>query len=210
MRGARSGYATARKYTRFTDPASHAPRHAKGATPVPAKKAGSGPEKTKPGKQIAAPKNAPGAAAKKTAAAPKGPAVKPGRALTVPGQPPKASPTMSPVAPGVTAVTEAVREHIGNFQPANVTDIIGFLAGLHELYSELGTALHTVSERLNDEEPIDASVTQNLQQMAGHTASLAEWGSQTEQLFRRAHEVELGRLENPRRNEEHWDVTHNQ
>lgn len=108
---------------------------------------------------------------------------------------------------GVSAVTEAIREHVAGFQPQHMTQIAGFLAGLDEMFTSLGEALSVVAQRWANEEPVDAAVTEHLQQLAGHAGTLGEWARQTEALFRMAHDTEITRLETPRPNEQHWDVS---
>jgi hypothetical protein len=224
MQGARRGYATAKRVTRFTDPAltakairgKPAPKLKASAAPkkpagkAPAKGPAKGP-KAAPGKPVAPPKNA----APRTASAPKAgakpaaakTAPKPGRPVTAPGRSKASTPMSSTGDIGVTAVTEAIRQHIGGFQPQHMIDIAGFLAGLDELLTTLGGSLSTVADRWATEEPLDTAVTEHLHQLAGHTGTLGEWARQTEQLFRMAHDTELTRLAAPRPNEQHWDVS---
>lgn len=108
---------------------------------------------------------------------------------------------------GVAAVTEAIREHIAGFETQHMTQIAGFLGGLDEMLTTLGQSLSTVAQRWANEEPVDIAVTEHLQQLAGHAGTLGEWARQTEQLFRMAHDTEITRLQSPRPNEQHWDVS---
>lgn len=115
----------------------------------------------------------------------------------------------APTASALSPVVDAVQQNIGGFEPENALDTQAFLAGLQELYTEVGTALINVADRLASEHPVDAAVIDHIREMGGHTMVLANWGAQTHGLFRAAHEAELRRLEEPRPREEDWDVANN-
>jgi len=189
-------------------PKAPAPKHKKARTPKNTAPKNA-PRKAAP---ATAPKTADSTPADNTQAATKTtPAVsaKPSRPVTAPGQTPKASPTMAATTSGIDAVTESAAEHIGGFQPENALQILDFLAGLTRFYQELGVHLASVSERLADEEPVERMVTEHMRELAGHTATLSDWASETGRIFEQAHATELSRLRDPRRNEHHWDVQSN-
>jgi hypothetical protein len=164
--------------------------------------------KPEPASATAETRKAAGAPAKKKPAI-RRPATAPGRALTPPGLTPKDIMDASTPTLGLTAVVDAIQQHITGFEPENALEIGGFLAGLDGLFSELGGGLVAVSERLGGEHPVDSSVVEHLQQMGAHALTLADYGTQTSGLFRAAHEADLARLENPRVREEDWDVERN-
>lgn len=151
--------------------------------------------------------------AAKTTAAPKKTIRKtparPGPAITAPGLTVKDIMTASAPSMGITAAADAITEHIAGFEPENALEIGAFLSGLDHLFSTLGSSLITVSEKFGSEHPIDASVVEMLQQMGAHALNLAEYGTTSHGLFRAAHEAEIGRLEQPRMNEQEWDVERN-
>lgn len=149
------------------------------------------------------------APAKKKPPITKRPESRPGRAIAAPGLTVKDIMDSTTPTLGITAVTEAVREHIAGFEPENASEIGGWLAGLDSLFTELGAGLVNVAERLGGEHPVDQSVVEHLQQMGAHALTLADYGTQTHALFRAAHEADLNRLDNPRAREEDWDVQNN-
>lgn len=202
VRGWRSGIAIGKKYTRLTDPA-HTPRHA-----APKKTPAGKTAKTAPGKPItppgkpAAKKTAPKPPAKKTAPTT---APKPGHPITAPGHTPKAS---TPVTTTETqALTEAIQQNIGGFEPKHALDVEAFLVGLNETFSELSNSLSIAAERLRGDFPIEASVTDLIDQMGVHAATLGEYAQEGHRVFRLAHAADLERHENPRPQEEAWDVS---
>jgi hypothetical protein len=134
---------------------------------------------------------------------------RPGTAITAPGLTVKEIMDTNAPSIGITAAAEAITQHIAGFEPENVIDIMGFLSGLDHLFSTLGSSLITVSEKLGSEHPVDASVVDMLQQMGSHALNLGEYGTTAHGLFRAAHETELQRLEQPRVNEQEWDVERN-
>lgn len=134
---------------------------------------------------------------------------RPGTAIAAPGLTVKEIVDTNAPSIGITAAADAITEHVAGFEPENVTDILGFLSGLDHLFSTLGSSLITVAERLGSEHPVDASVVDMVQQMGSHALNLGEYGTTAHGLFRAAHETELQRLEQPRVNEQEWDVERN-
>jgi len=149
----------------------------------------------------------PGAAVRRPVA--KRPAARPGRAITAPGNERETVSDLNIPAAGLTAVMDAIDEHITGWEPDNAIEIFGFLAGLEGLYSHLGMALSNAADKLGGDYPLDRTVVDHLHEMAAHTTTLGAWGSQTHHLARAAHEGELQRLESPRPREEVFDVDHN-
>lgn len=183
-----SGKAT-RPYLRVRPPANQAPNT------KPAQENATTPKKN------AAPKTAQKAVKKTTA--------RPGRAITAPGLTAKDIMDVNAPSAGITAVADAIREHIAAFEPENALEIGGFLAGLDNLFTELGSGLISAADKLGGDHPVDQSVVDHLHQLGAHAITLADWGTQTHALFRAAHESEINRLENPRAREEDWDVERN-
>ncbi|HET9893643.1 MAG TPA: hypothetical protein VFQ44_01670 [Streptosporangiaceae bacterium] len=148
----------------------------------------------------------PKAGPRKKATPSPGPPVTPGgqtgNSAPLKGQPPSMSPP-------VEAVTEAIHDHIGAWEPENATDILGFLDALPDVSDAHATALTAVADRLADSTPTSPLVLDHLRELAGTFAGHAEAVREVAEIFRRDHEAELRRLEDPRAGEEMFDVTQN-
>ena len=109
----------------------------------------------------------------------------------------------------IDAATEAVSEHIGAWVPANALDLDMFLAGLPRLFETVASSVATVAERLGSEFPVHPSVPEHLQEIAATVAGMGEFAGEAHAIHRTAHAAEMERIENPRPNEELWDVVEN-
>lgn len=105
------------------------------------------------------------------------------------------------------AVTEAISEHIGAWEPSSATDIHRFLDALPAIHETLAEALAAVADRLDAATPVDTAVCEHLRELAAASAGHAELARESVHLFRARHEPELERIENPRAGEEMFDVT---
>lgn len=130
-----------------------------------------------------------------------------GRIIPAPGTPTRSTPAMTNAT--ITSLTEAVRDHLGSWQPESASDIEGMISGLRDFYSELGSAVVGVGEHLASDHPIDASVTEALKQMGMATAQIGEYGREVHATFRAAHAEDLRRLEEPRAGEHEWNTDRN-
>ena len=111
--------------------------------------------------------------------------------------------------PTIASLTEAIRDHLGTWQPESANDIAGMISGLQDLYHELGNSIVQTGERLASEHPIDASVTESLKQMGAVTTQIGEFGGEVHATFRAAHAEDLRRLEEPRPGEHEWNTDRN-
>jgi hypothetical protein len=130
-----------------------------------------------------------------------------GRIINAPGTPIRSTPSMSNAT--IASLTEAVRDHLGAWQPESASDIEGMISGLRDLYVELGSAVVNVGEHLASDHPIDASVTEALKQMGMATTQIGDYGSEVHSTFRAAHAEDLRRLEEPRPGEHEWNTDRN-
>jgi hypothetical protein len=130
-----------------------------------------------------------------------------GRIIPAPGTPTRSTPSMSNAT--IASLTEAVRDHLGSWQPESALDILGMISGLQDLYHELGSNVVNVGERLASDHPIDQSVTEALKQMGMATSQIGEYGSEVHATFRAAHAEDLRRLEEPRPGEHEWNTDYN-
>jgi hypothetical protein len=110
----------------------------------------------------------------------------------------------------IDAATEAVSENIGAWAPENALDLDAFLAGLPLLFEAVAASVAGVAERLGSEFPVDPSVPEHLQEIAATVAGMGEFAGEAHAIHRIAHAAEMDRIENPRPNEELWDVVENQ
>lgn len=108
---------------------------------------------------------------------------------------------------GTQALSEAIQNEIGGFEPQHATEVEAFIAGLSEPFAEFSNSLMIVAERLASEFPIDAAVAEQLRQLAGHVATCGDWAQEAHRVFRLVHANDLERHENPRTREETWDVS---
>lgn len=161
----------------------------------------------KPGAKKTAAKK-PGAPVRRPAS--KRPTARAGRAIAAPGNEREKMSDLNIPGPGTTAVADAIDEHIGGWEPQNATDIFQFLAGLEPMCSHLGMALGNAADRLGSDYPLDQAVVGHLQEMAALAVNLGAWGESAHSLARAAHENDLQRLENPRPNEQVFDIQANQ
>lgn len=111
--------------------------------------------------------------------------------------------------PAIASLTEAIRDHLGAWQPESASDIENMISGLRDLYTELGTSIVNTGERLASDHPVDASVTEALKQMGAVTTQIGEYGGEVHSTFRTAHAEDLRRLEEPRAGEHEWDTDRN-
>ncbi len=109
----------------------------------------------------------------------------------------------------IDAAMEAVSEHIGGWAPESALDLDAFLAGLPQLFEALAASVAGVAERLASEFPVHPSVPEHLNEIAATVAGMGEFAAEAHVIHRTAHAAEMERIENPRPNEELWDVTGN-
>jgi hypothetical protein len=110
------------------------------------------------------------------------------------------------VSSQVDAATEAIDQHIGGYEPQTPTDLGMFLQALPQLFESLGTALSHVADTLGDQFPVEPALPEQLREIGASAAGLADQATEAHSVHRNAHEKELERLENPRTNEQFWDV----
>lgn len=118
----------------------------------------------------------------------------------------------APLAPEVQRVKDAAEEMkaalalLGGSQVGMLT----YEQGLKELGPVLGIiadGLKDMATTAEDEQPLDGSVLEFFGTIEDAARGASQVADEMPGLFRAAHEVELERLENPRRGEEKWDVS---
>jgi len=107
----------------------------------------------------------------------------------------------------IDAAAEGIDQHIGGWQPANAVDLDMFLGSLPRLFESVASSLSHVADTLGDQFPVDPSVPERLREIASTVTGMADYSGEAHAAHRVAHERELERIENPRPNEQLWDVT---
>jgi hypothetical protein len=111
------------------------------------------------------------------------------------------------VSSAVEAATEAIDDNIGSFEPENMDDLAGFLAGLPRLFESLAGSFARIADRFGDELPVHGDVQEHLRELASQAAGLQDYAAEADGIFRAAHADDLNRLENPRPGEEFTDYS---
>lgn len=110
----------------------------------------------------------------------------------------------------IDAAAEAVESHIGSWQPENAVDLDMFLSGLPRLFEAVSTSIGHVAGTLGADFPVDPSVPERLNEIAATVAGMADFSGEAHAVHRAAHAREMERIEEPRPNEQIWDVSQNQ
>ncbi|MDA2810362.1 hypothetical protein O4J56_06895 [Nocardiopsis sp. RSe5-2] len=126
-------------------------------------------------------------------------------AITV-GTPTEEESVAAPVQ-RVRDAAEELKSALSDFGGMGMLDYERGLKELPELFEQLAQGLDNMANRAEDEEPVDASVLNFFSVISQASRGASGVASEMPGLFRAAHETELERLENPRPNEEKWDVT---
>ena len=110
------------------------------------------------------------------------------------------------VSSNIDAATEAINQHVGGFRPVTPGSLGMFLQALPDLLHSVGGSLSNVADTLGEEFPVEPSLVERLREIAASVSGLADSAGEAHSVHRNAHEKELERLENPRVNEQFWDV----
>jgi hypothetical protein len=110
----------------------------------------------------------------------------------------------------VDAAADAVSQYIGSWAPENALDLDAFLSGLPRLFEALASSVASVAERLGSDFPVHPSVPDHLREIAATVAGMGEFAGEAHAIHRTAHAEEMMRIEDPRPNEQLWDVVENQ
>jgi hypothetical protein len=77
------------------------------------------------------------------------------------------------------------------------------------VFTNIANAFMTVAQRTNDEMPIGPETKEAFTAVAEQVQKIVDAAEQCAPTMRREHEADIERLENPRTNEQAWDVTAN-
>jgi hypothetical protein len=113
------------------------------------------------------------------------------------------------VSTSINAAAEAISQHIGGWQPQNGVDLDMFLSALPHLFESISNSISNVAATLGEQFPVDASVPERLREISASVSGMADHAGEAHAVHRTAHAAELERIENPRPNEQIWDVAEN-
>lgn len=103
-------------------------------------------------------------------------------------------------------IDEAVSQHLANWAPENAGEMIRmFETEIPGMLENLGQAFSTLGDRTSSDMPLDPVVGEHMGEISSAMHGAADVAREMAQSFRKAHEVEIDRIENPRANEHAWD-----
>lgn len=109
----------------------------------------------------------------------------------------------------IQQAAEAVTAGFANFNPENATDLMGMFEGLSPFFEELASLLDVLARKSEDELPVHPTVNEGLREIVATLTGLRDHAEELNGIFREAHKTEIERIENPRPQEELWDVRNN-
>lgn len=113
------------------------------------------------------------------------------------------------MASPVAAAAEEVENAIGSYHPENITELREFFADLPDFFERQISAFQAFADHLEQEQPLEPAVAEHYREMLANLAGIRDHVQEGISVFESAHERELQRLEEPRPNEQAWDVTQN-
>jgi len=103
-------------------------------------------------------------------------------------------------------IDEAVSQHLANWQPEDAGEMIRmFETEIPGMLENLGAAFSVLGDRTSSDMPLDQVVGEHMGEISSVMHGAADVAREMAQSFRKAHEVEIARIENPRANENAWD-----
>ncbi len=109
----------------------------------------------------------------------------------------------------ITAAAEAVTEGFANFDPHNAADLMGMFETMPDFFEELARALNVLAQKSEDELPIHPATQEGIREIAAVLGGLHDQAGELNKLFRETHAKEIERIEEPRPQEQLWDVSTN-
>jgi hypothetical protein len=110
------------------------------------------------------------------------------------------------MASPIQALAEEIRAGFANFKPENISDLRGMFEDFPGFWEEVGNGIGQVAAMFDDELPVDHKVAEAIREMGAAAVGLRDHCDEMRSLFEQAHETELSRIDNPRVNEDMWDV----
>jgi hypothetical protein len=113
------------------------------------------------------------------------------------------------MASPIRALADEVQAGFAGFRPENITDLRSLMTDLPDFWDQLADGIRGLAARFDEELPIDPKVAESVREMGATIVGLGEHCREMSALFEQVHEPELRRLDEPRANEEMWDVNQN-
>ena len=108
---------------------------------------------------------------------------------------------MGAIADSADSLTAAV----GKADLSSARNLESVFADLKAFDEQVANAKRALASRITDEFPADPGVAEMVHRQAAQQSKFASSNDEVRNQFRRAHQHEWERLENPRTNEEAWD-----
>jgi hypothetical protein len=109
----------------------------------------------------------------------------------------------------IQEAAEAVTAGFAGFEPQNATDLRTMFSDFPDFYGELARGVGILADKFDGELPVHPSVAEGIREMVATLAGLRDHADELNGMFKQAHEKELQRLDEPRPQEELWDVSRN-
>lgn len=116
--------------------------------------------------------------------------------------PAKKARVFSPVA----YAADAIEQTIGAWEPGHMVNVGELLGDLPGFFTREAVALDAMVTRLREEYPLDPGVSDHYSELISGLTGMAAQAREGLGLYRASHEADIRRLEEPRANEDRWDV----
>ena len=103
------------------------------------------------------------------------------------------------------AVVEAFQQ-LAQFEPESASDMERFLATHHEMYTEIASSYAALADRMQSEMPYGNATADSMRDLGAAAGALSGVAQEAHAAFRQEHSKDLLRIEQPRPNEQQWDV----
>lgn len=95
------------------------------------------------------------------------------------------------------------------YHPEGMMQVGNDFAKMPEAYRNIANAMKTMAQRAHDEDPLHAQITDQMFQVYQKLQEAAQLSEELGPMFRNLHNVDIARIEAPRRGEAKWDVSNN-
>lgn len=113
---------------------------------------------------------------------------------------------------GAPAFVQSSAEMMGAatvYAPEGMMQVGNDLSQIPEALKNVAEALRIMTQRSNDEDPINPAIITKMGEIYKGLAALAASAEELGPMFKNLHNVDIQRIEQPRRNEHKWDVSAN-
>lgn len=107
---------------------------------------------------------------------------------------------------------EAASEMLGaalSYRPEGMMQVGNDFNRMPEAFRNIANAMQMMAQRAHAEDPIHAAIIDQMQVVYQHLQAAATAAEELGPAFRSLHAVDIQRLEQPRVNEQRWDVSAN-